>query len=414
MTQDSLLSDLQSIVGPDYAYSPTDDYVKIDGMAPSAVVKPGSYEEVAEVLRFANDRRLAVIPLGAGTSIRIGNIPLRYDIALMLSRLNAVIEHEPADLTITCQAGASLEIINKVLRRSGQMTPFGPWSEEATLGGLVAADENQLDLVYGGPRDFTIGMRVATADGNVIRAGGNVVKNVAGYDLCKLFVGSRGSLGVLVEVTLKLAPSPAVHERSDLRFASLIQACEAARALHQEGLSIQEVTVLRSSANFGEERPEPILQVSLSGSAAAVGRSRREVHRLAPQPDNHEDHSLAWNPNPRQLVFNASVLPAVVPRLVDALDQVKREASLEIIDPIQGRLRAVWLGADEEGLIMRLRAIVQSMDGTLVIEGCSPETKRRIDVFGEVPPKTLDLMRRIKHQFDPNGILSPGRFVGKL
>src|SRR3990170_1856601 len=134
--QASVLADLESIVGRDHAGATQDSY-QVDGLAPQVAVHPGSYEQVAEVLRYAHGRGLAVIPWGGGTHIHTGNVPRRYDIALSLSRLDQVIEHEPADLTVTCQAGITLTQLQRHLSASGQL-PLGPFPEAAaTIGGLL-------------------------------------------------------------------------------------------------------------------------------------------------------------------------------------------------------------------------------------------------------------------------------------
>jgi glycolate oxidase FAD binding subunit len=421
----SLLTDLQSIVGPDHAYASAKDHrVDIDGLMPSAIVLPGSHEEVAAVLQFANNEGLAVIPLGSGHFRWIGTIPRRYDIALETARLNAIVEYEPADLTITCQAGATLDELNGPLSENGQMLPFGKVPGASRIGRLLALRGRESNLAWGSARDFTIGLRVVTADGRIIRTGGKVVKNVAGYDLTKLFIGSMGTLGVIVEATFKLAPAPQSQEELDFEFASVVGACALASELRRRGLSLSYVRLSRSASITGAD-PSPHgnvgLTIGLAGTPSAVERSRIEAIELATsaggaqvtQRPKREGALPAWATAVEPLMCQASVLPTLVSQLIEEVDQVAAGAFFEA-SPLHGSVSMTWLnaGADAD-VVHRARASVTALGGTLTVISCDTELKRRIDVFGD-PPPSFDLMRRVKQQFDPNGILSPGRFVGRL
>jgi glycolate dehydrogenase FAD-binding subunit len=426
ITQTSLLTELQSLVGPDHAYAPgKDHHVDIDGLTPSAIVNPGSYEEVAAVLRYANREGLAVIPLGSGDFRWIGNIPRRYDIALSVPRLNAIVEYEPADLTITCQAGATLDQLNGPLGHNGQMLPFGKVPAGSRIGRLLALRGRRSTLAWGSARDFTIGLRIVTADGRIIRTGGKVVKNVAGYDFTKLVIGSIGTLGVIVEATFKLAPAPQTAEQIQLEFTSIAGACAFASELRRRGLSLWHVTLDRSmsTTEAGKAWPAGVsLTIDLAGTPAAVDRSRREVNGLAAntaaklevtQGPSREVQAPAWSTVGDPLMCQASVLPTDVPRLVEGVDEVAPGAFFEA-SPLDGSFSRTWLGAGaDEQLVQRIRAVTHRLGGTLIVIGCDTELKRQIDVFGD-PPPAFDLMRRVKQQLDPNGILSPGRFVGRL
>lgn len=425
MTPSSLLTDLQSIVGPDHAYLPEKDHhVDIEGMLPSAIAVPGTYEEVANVMRLADTEGLSVVPLGAGDFRWLGNVPSSYDIALTTSRLNAVVEYEPADLTITCQAGATLDDLESPLGEGGQMIPFANFALGSCIGRLLALPMRESNLAWGSARDFTIGLRVVTADGRIIRTGGKVVKNVAGYDLTKLFIGSMGTLGVIVEATFKLAPAPQAGERLDLEFASVADSCKFASQLRTRGLALSHVKLNRSMSiteTGPSPRPNVRVTVDLSGKAAAVERSWREATDLATAAGGTQE-ATEWpkreGPLPAWTVGHpitcvAAVLPTLVPRLVDEVDRLAPGAFVDS-SPLEGAVSMTWLGAGpDEDRVRRVRAISNRLGGTLVVTGCDPELKRQIDVFGD-PPPAFDLMRRVKQQFDPNGILSPGRFVGRL
>lgn len=208
-TDSVTLVDLQGIAGRAHARAAAegDD---IDGARPRFVVEPGSGEEVSLLMRFAHDRGLAVAPRGGGTKLGWGNKPARLDIIMSTARMNRVLEHAAGDLVARAEAGVTLRTLQETVGKAGQRLALNPPEAGATLGGIVAANPSgYLRLRYGTARDLLIGITVVLADGTVAKAGGKVVKNVAGYDLCKLFTGSLGTLGVIVETIWRLHPIPA-------------------------------------------------------------------------------------------------------------------------------------------------------------------------------------------------------------
>src|SRR6266508_1269310 len=188
----------------------TDGY-EIDELRPSAVALPADVEEVAALLRLASARGWAVAPRGGGTMIEQGNPPARLDLVLDLTRLDHVIEHRPRDLTVTVAAGITVGALQEELAKQGQMLALDPpLAGRATVGGVLAGNAwGPRRQRYGTARDLLIGSRTVLADGTRVRSGGKVVKNVAGYDLNRLFIGSAGTLAVLVEATFKVVPIPA-------------------------------------------------------------------------------------------------------------------------------------------------------------------------------------------------------------
>jgi glycolate oxidase FAD binding subunit len=354
--------------------------------------------------------------------MHIGNVPSRYDIALSLSRLNAVVEHEPADMTVTCGAGITVAEMNGRLGASGQFVPLSDDpADPATAGGLLATNHSHLRLRYGAPRDFTIGLRVVTAQGKLTRAGGRVVKNVAGYDLCKLYIGSFGTLGVIVEATFKVAPLPQAREPVRLGFRSAADACEFAARVQRHGLSAWRMDVRRPAAAVEGATPSGAfdLSIDLAGTPAAVARSHRDIAALAREAgatlsESGEPPWAAPDPVGERLTAAASVLPTRVPALIGAFEQEAADAHVSA-EPTLGAVTVVRQGASgQERLAERLRAATAALGGTLLLKRCPLDLKGRVDVFGDVPGPSFELMRRVKEQFDPKGVLSPGRFVGRL
>lgn len=393
-------SGLAQVVGAPNVLPGSETYA-VDGIVPGAVAWPDSYEAVAETLRFANGEQLAVIPLGGRTHAGLGNMPARYDVALDLASLNRVVEFEPADLTITCQAGMTLGTLRQTAAADGLMVPFDPAiPDDATIGGVLAANvSGPARVSLGAPRDFTIGMRVVTADGQLTRAGGRVVKNVAGYDMCKLYIGSLGTLGVIVEATFKTLPLPMAELSLGFDFESPEPACALPNEAYRRGLGLRSALVTRGQAGWR-------LSIGLAGTPAAVQRSEREIKKTAAGLGGKRSVVTAPDDVSGALVARVGVLPAQVAALL-AEAPGKAEAL-----PTIGACRLSYPDATM-GSVEAARDLASRFGAPCVFERCVPALKADIDVFG-VAPTSFALMESLKREFDPNGVLSPGRFVGRL
>lgn len=421
--QASIASALESIVGSSNVSEDAARFT-VDEVVPSAVVRPADENEVAGVIRAANQAGLAIVPWGGGTSMRTGNVPARYDIALSLDRMASVTAHEPADLTATCQAGITVHDFEEQLGRAGQIAPFEPFLPRgATVGGVLAMDTAGASRhSFGKPRDFTIGMRVVTGDGSIVKAGGKVVKNVAGYDMCKLFIGSRGTLGVIVEATFKLMPRPEHHHRV-CWLQSVEDACRLGSAIYRRGLS-NAMVVANANAASAVEQGAPAataLYTDIAFSSGASGeRAAREYRSLIdgigveePLLEQPESLRSPLVTVPERLQLAVSVTPSAIPMLAVKTREIVPSAHL-YAQPITGDVKIILLDLDE-GLsaLPRLRDLASAVGGSMIVDSCPSEAKGDLDVFGE-PPASFPLMRAVKQQFDPNDVLSPGRFVGRL
>src|SRR5205807_1135495 len=182
----------------------------VAGAQPKLVIEPGAERELAEILRLSNEAGLAVIPRGGGTKLGWGNSPARADLILSTARMTEIIEHAWADLTVSVQAGCTIQRLQETLSQHGQRLALDPlWPEKATVGGILSTnDSGALRLRFGALRDLIIGVTIALADGTLARSGGKVVKNVAGYDLPKLITGAFGTLGVITGAVFRLHPLP--------------------------------------------------------------------------------------------------------------------------------------------------------------------------------------------------------------
>jgi glycolate oxidase FAD binding subunit len=198
----------------------------VDGKVPNYVLYPDSAEKVAAVLRCAAENDLAVIPCRNGTKLATGSPPRRYDVALSLKEMTRVWHFEAADLTIGLEPGMKFGDFQEFIGRHGLWLPLDPrGGARASIGGIIAANAaGLLRQGFGGPRDMVLGLKIALTDGKIVKTGGRVVKNVAGYDLGKLMVGSYGSLGVIVEANLKLYPKPPERVTFAVRVSTLLSA----------------------------------------------------------------------------------------------------------------------------------------------------------------------------------------------
>lgn len=432
--QTVLHSELESILGAErvFAREEAASYA-VDGVVPQAVAMPGTVEEVAEVMRLAHRVGAAVIPWGGGTAVSLGNLPQRYDIALSLTRLNAVVEHEPADLTATVLAGRTLVDFQTHLSSAGQFLPLDPpCPSEATIGGILATNASGPSRhAHGTARDLLLGLRFVQADGRVIKAGGRVVKNVAGYDLCRLFIGSLGTLGVIVEACFRLTPLPKAQQTLAVAVPSAQEAYRLAGQV--AGFSLRAVELLNAAAARDLEglplAPEGgfVLLLAAAGPPAAVERTREGLAALV-NPTVIEDAAAGlWQaigrlsqPLPGSIVTKASVLPSRGPELIERIERISHEMSRPpriACHLTAGIVYSAWPAGDQPDadlqLATSLRQAVASLGGTLIVEAAPIALKERLDVWGE-PGSDFALMRRLKEQFDPQGILSPGRFLGRL
>lgn len=404
----------------------------VDGMTPSVVVRPGSVEEVSRVVALCATERLAVMPCGAGTSLALGNPPRRLEVGLDLSRLGAVRDYVPDDMVATVEAGATLDALAAHFGPRGQMLTLDPPGGGArSVGGVLATHASgPLRFRYGTGRDLLLGARFVQADGTVTWGGAKVVKSVTGYDVPKLLVGSLGTLGVLVEATLRLHPIPPASRSWQLGFRSREAAGAFLASLLDSPLEPDRAALLDAAAlRRARLTPDPIaLLLSISSAPEAVEHQGQALARLA-----------AGHAGGSEAVADASwvALGAAVdgPILLRAAGEPRRllywagearaaaeRAGVElaiVAQPGHGVLQLSISDARDAGpvaehLILPLRRALEAEDGSLVVERAPVELKQICDVWGDIHPEILAIMRRIKAQLDPDGVLNPGRFVGGL
>ena len=398
----------------------------VDGVVPRMVAEPGTAEDVAGCLRWARGAGLKVTPRGGGTKMGWGNPPAACDLLLSTARLDRVREHAWADMTVIADAGCPVADLQKALAEHGQHLGLDPlWPERATLGGILSTnDSGTLRLRYGSLRDLIIGITVALPDGTLAKSGGKVVKNVAGYDLAKLFTGALGTLGVIVQAIFRLHPLP--RETRSLTFGG------TPAALNQLLLAILAARLTPIGLQLRAAPGGAWLDVRFDGTAAGIQAQADQVLRLAaPSParadapaDVWTSHQALWDGAAAApaLVAKLSVLPARIAALCALIERLAAARSLAWQMVVQGvGAGYLRLEGDEPALRATLLALREELagagetkpGGTLVALGCPPAVKRGLDVWGPAGD-AQPVMLRIKQRFDPDGTLSPGRFLGGI
>jgi glycolate oxidase FAD binding subunit len=399
----------------------------IDGLKPEVLVTPAAASELQAVLAEAYRTGLTVIPIGGGTHIAAGNAPSSYDVAVSLASMNRLVAHEPADLTVTVEPGLPLSTLQAQLASHGQFLPLDPAAgAAATVGGVLAANAyGPLRHAYGTARDWLIGLSVVQADGTMTKSGGRVVKNVAGYDMHKLHVGALGTLGVIAQATFKVAPLPAARRTLSIRCDTAGQACHIALDAWNVGLTLHAMeAVSPASAQAVVGDSGWTLLIEAAGGAGAVERSVRDLRALSTERGGRVDESLdrgvwvRWGDvfRPRGLAIRAAVAPSDAARAIDAIASIHAVAPTRLSTTVSaGVIRAGWDNLDDAAAAVCVTVARRALPpgASVVVEAASPEVKRRIDAFGPLR-RDFEIMRRLKAQFDPGRVLSPGRFVGKL
>jgi glycolate oxidase FAD binding subunit len=405
----------------------------VDGVPVARVARPASVEEASQVLRAAAADDLTVAIAGGGSKLGLGNPPERADLLVSTERLDQVLEHVAGDLVVRAQAGVRLADLQERLAPAGQWLALDPPEPSATLGGVMAANASgPRRLRYGTVRDLIIGVTVVLADGTVARAGGKVVKNVAGYDLAKLFCGSFGTLGLVAEVIFRLHPLPAAAAVVTVAVDTPARAGEAVQRLLRSTLepSAVELTVdewgwpARLTVVFEGIEPGVEAQAAAAvellaqvGEAAVAGPGETDaaLHQLGALAFEKAELAL-------KATFPPADLPAVLAELRGGLGRWAGQVSVHAASGV------LWLAsAAREGQLRddspEIPRVVEAIAGTrerlvarggsLVVVKSPPVLKGTVGAWGPAGD-ALELMRRVKERFDPERRMSPGRFVGGI
>lgn len=447
LSPDTLVEHLSPIVGADRVlpFSPL-ALAKPDQIAqvlraepcPTCIVYPHTRTELAAIVAQADQHQWRLLICGQGSKLHWGGLMEQIDLLVSTQDLNRVIDHAAGDLTVTAEAGVTLATLQQQLAKTQQFLALDPaYPDQATLGGLLATrDTGSWRHRYGSLRDMCLGMTLVRADGQLAKAGGRVVKNVAGYDLMKLVTGSYGTLGVIAEVTLRLYPVP---EFSTTVILSGSQRDIAAltHGILNSTLTPTAVDLLSGSAlKPWHDSGELGLAVRLQSLPESVAE---QCDRILHQADAHgvlaltlgsTEESHFWQqitqqfwqpPSPSALVCKLGVLPAQATPILTTLTAYCQQQGLTSRCRIHASSGTGVLRIDNERLqqdplaavvwVQALRSHCQQAQGYLSVLEAPLVLKRAIDVWGYTG-NAFQVMQSLKHQFDPKNILNPACFVG--
>ena len=409
-----------ALAGHGYARSATPADA-VAGVQPKLVVEPGTAQELAEILRLSSEAGLAVIPRGGGTKLEWGNSPARADLILSTARMTKILEHAWADLTVTVEAGCTIQKLQATLAQHGQRLALDAlWPEKATVGGVLSTnDSGALRLRFGALRDLIIGATIALPDGALASSGGKVVKNVAGYDLPKLVTGAFGTLGVITRAVFRLHPLPRKTRSFSISAADGIEMQQFVHAVQDSKLAH---TCLQ--CRFSDDTP-PVTDILFEGTEAGLTAQEAQLRKLSALasisenstwPSAAREELWAFSDAAGTAIAKISVLPANLARTIELVKRAVKEHQLRWKTLMYGTGLG-WFRLEGQADSLRdalktLRNELQVQTGSLVVLH-RPAKMPELDAWGSAGD-ALRLMRALKHELDPRNTLNPGRFVGGI
>jgi len=412
MSGEQVAAQLVSIVG--------DQFVSSAGQM--ICVAPAAVPQIAEILRFAQAKGLAVIPSGAGTKLGWGN-PVDAHIQLSLRRMCRVKTHSWQDMTCTVEAGIAWEEMQVELKTHGQMVALDPlWPQSASVGGVIATnDSGAMRQKYGGLRDLVIGITAILADGTVAKSGGKVVKNVAGYDVHKLMTGSFGTLGIISDVTFRLH---AIEESAITWTVTPIgRDLSTIESFTEPLIALLDSHLTPSGVQLRISKNQAVLDVRIATVPECVGQQLACLRDIFKEFEINESDASVWGArqklfdDPNSVIVKVAVLPADICQVSSALQEWAGARNLNLSTVAQAAgIMTMGFDAPAETareLIVNMRETLAASGGAVVILRSPHRLGDLVDRWGQ-PPNAISLMREIKRRFDPERTLSPGRFVGGI
>jgi glycolate oxidase FAD binding subunit len=452
---DQLVFRLKEIAGEAHVLKDPDKLktYALNGSCPKAFVAPGTMEEVSKIVAYANQHRVTIIPRGNGTKMGMGGIPRGMDLILSTLRLNQIVDCDVDNLTLAVQSGITLSEVQKLLagKGKGYFLPLDPpFTEQATLGGIVATNSSgPRRFIYGTARDLVIGLKTVFPNGDVVVSGGKTVKNVSGYDLGKSLIGSMGTLGILCEMTCRLLPIPEKAATLLLPFAGLKESGSLVQKILKSQLLPASIEMLNAATLRQIKETLPpfpngnyLLAIGLEGVTETVDRQISEMGEMGKTEGALEGatlfaerHHAFWTAlqdlpkrlfraSPNLLALKSNFLISKGADMLGYHETLVRDLGQDcaMVCHCGNGILYSYLPVGEElqtkknaliEFIAKLTTLAVKNEGNLVVESSPLMIKEKIDVWGE-PRSDLRIVRRLKEEIDPAGILNPGRFVGGI
>lgn len=452
---DKMVSPLKEIVEESHITQDPDKLkaYALDGKRPKVIVSPKTIEEVAKIVSYANEQNLTIIPVGSRTKMGMGGIPKKVDIVLSTGRLNHITDSDTDNLTLSVESGITLSEVQRRLAKEGRgyFLPLDPpFTERATIGGIVATNSSgPKRLLYGTARDLITGIKAVFPNGDIVVSGGKTVKNVSGYDMCKVLIGSFGTLGIICEVTFKLLPLPENEATLWIPFATIDEANGFVQEIvhsqlipaSMDILNAVAVKKIRDTVSMPQNR-NYLVAIGLEGVAESVERQISEMEERGKKhgafeavPVNSERHRAFWmairdfaqdltERYSNLISLKSNFLISKCGEMLRSYEKIAQGLGVDcafICHSGSGILYTYVLAG--KNLRLKIESLLKLIEdltseaakngGNLVVESCPLAIKKRIDVWGQ-SRSDYRIMRHLKEQMDPAGVLNPGRFVGGI
>ncbi|MFH1741188.1 MAG: FAD-binding oxidoreductase [bacterium] len=432
-------TELAAIVGAEGILNEACEAYAIDGKTPRWVVFPSTPEQVCRLVAVAQANNLKIAPFGSGSQIGIGAIPERIDLVISTKQLTDVTYYNAKDMTISVGAGMTLSALAEHVRADNLWFPVDPpQPDRVTIGGAVAANSNGPLRFRKGPlRDHVIGIQIVSPDGNLVKAGGKVVKNVAGYDMCKLYIGSLGTLGIVVEVTLKLASQPEAqaaifakieeHTKTEEIISKIMNS--SLDPIYLELITGNRARLLCSGLLNREVSTDRILAIGFDGGRAKVAwqtetakemivASGSVVLKMSQDGEAFNDRAALaeiHNDTEADMLLKASILSSQVSEFIETVDSLAQGKTVEAgcAAHAGNGIVHVFLNGEDSHLISLAQDLLTKavdLEGNLAVRKAPTHLKNRLEIWGK-PSGAWSMMQNIRRKFDPAEMINPMRFI---
>lgn len=412
----------------------------VDNQTPMAIIYPKTIQELSTTLKIASENHLNVVPSGGNSRMNLGNQINAIDLMISMSNLDNILNHNPADLTVRVQSGITIEKFSKLLSQHNQFVPIDPpLPNIATIGGTLAVGfTGPLKWMGGNLRDTVIGMTIVESDGTIVKTGGNVVKNVTGYEMSKLHIGGLGTLGIIAEVAFKISPLPH-HETTILipvnKSNDLSQVTHDIFQSHITPLSIvsMDVSTFKSLKIKCKLDSKYVACIRLGGRRNEVQRMSTEIKKICQYVDDFielDKSNFIWNKianfgypvSPKnRMIIRITSLPSKTISITNQIRKINTSFSpvdFKIIsDHTHGNSIILCDNLTTSQYILELikeiREKVHQYNGCVILESIPQNIKSQCEIW-DANPNTIQLMGKFKKTYDPFQILNPGRFAGRI